>query len=84
MTFLWLKNADLAVSRVQERIKMGGHSVPEQTIRRRYDAGLKNFFQLYKPISHSWQLYDNSNLNELSPIASQAMDKKLIVKNEPI
>ena len=46
LIFLWLKTEELAVSRVQERIQMGGHSVPESAIRRRYHAGLKNFFRI--------------------------------------
>jgi Uncharacterized protein conserved in bacteria len=44
LIFLWLKDVELAVFRVKERVKFGGHSVPDETIRRRYTAGLKNFF----------------------------------------
>jgi predicted ABC-type ATPase len=69
LEFLWLENADLAVSRVQERIKIGGHFVPEATIRRRYASGLKNFFNLYESIADSWRLYNNSNMNHIIPIA---------------
>ena len=61
LIFLWLQDADLAVLRVKERIKIGGHSVPEETIRRRYNAGLKNFFNLYTPIADVWRIYDNSD-----------------------
>lgn len=39
-----LDHPDIAVARVAERVKMGGHSVPEMTIRRRFEAGLRNFF----------------------------------------
>ncbi len=60
VVFLWLSNAELAVARVAARVKMGGHSVPEQTIRRRYQAGLRNFFELYQPLANSWQMIDNS------------------------
>ncbi|MES2219283.1 MAG: zeta toxin family protein [Pseudomonadota bacterium] len=84
LTFLWLQSPDLAVSRVKERIKMGGHSVPEEVIRRRYKAGLKNFFSLYKPLIDSWQIYDNSNAKELHLIASETVEKKLTVKNTNI
>ncbi len=45
---------NLAVSRVADRIKLGGHSVPEETTRRRHGKGLYNFFALYKPIADSW------------------------------
>lgn len=60
LIFLFLQNPELAVLRVKERIKMGGHSVPEETIRRRYKAGLRNFFNLYMPIADCWRIYDNS------------------------
>lgn len=80
LTFIVLDDADLAVSRVVERVKMGGHSVPELTIRRRYTAGLKNFFNLYKPIADSWKMYDNTDIDNFSLIASK-IDNKVEVKN---
>ena len=43
LTFLLLESPDLAISRVAERVKMGGHTVPEETIRRRYTSGFKKF-----------------------------------------
>ncbi len=70
LVFLWLENVELAISRVKERIKMGGHSVPEETIRRRYNSGIKNFFNLYQPLLDYWKFYDNSNMNNVSLIAS--------------
>jgi predicted ABC-type ATPase len=45
LIFLWLPDADMAVARVQERVRLGGHDIPEETIRRRYDAGPRNFFR---------------------------------------
>lgn len=79
--FLWLKSPDLAVSRVSERVQMGGHFVPEDTVKRRYHSGLKNFFKLYQPIADSWQLYDNSVIQKISPIASSEYGK-LLIKNK--
>jgi len=84
LIYLWLKSEELAISRVQERIKMGGHAVPEPVIRRRYRAGLKNFFNLYRPIADSWRLYDNSNINELSLIAAEIHDNTLTVENKTV
>ena len=60
LIFLWLSSADLAVERVAQRVRLGGHSVPEETIRRRYDVGLRNFFHLYRPLATTWRFYDNS------------------------
>ena len=58
--FLWLPAPDAAVARVRQRVALGGHSVPEETIRRRYVRGLRNLFDLYLPLADSWALYDGS------------------------
>jgi predicted ABC-type ATPase len=70
LLFLWLRDADLAVSRVAERVKLGGHDVPEMIVRRRYRAGLLNLFRLYIPLAASWQLFDNSEPPKPRPIAA--------------
>ena len=60
LVYLWLPSADFAVERVAERVRAGGHSVPSATVRRRYAAGLRNFFKLYQPLVSGWVLYDSS------------------------
>jgi predicted ABC-type ATPase len=60
LVFLWLPTPDVAVRRVAERVRMGGHDVPQQVVRRRYRAGLANFFRLYQPMATAWRVYDNS------------------------
>lgn len=60
LVFLSLPTADMAVTRVAARVTQGGHNVPERDIRRRFDAGLKNFHGVYKRIVDVWTLYDNS------------------------
>ena len=60
LVFLWLPDPDLAMERVRCRVELGGHSVPEVTVRRRYAAGLRNFFRLYQPLATIWRFYDNS------------------------
>jgi predicted ABC-type ATPase len=58
--FLSLPSADVAVARVAERVRQGGHDVPEDVIRRRFDAGLANFEEVYKNLVDCWILYDSS------------------------
>ncbi|MEO0011656.1 MAG: hypothetical protein RLZZ535_45, partial [Cyanobacteriota bacterium] len=41
--YIWLNNSDLAVYRVSRRVASGGHNIPEDVIRRRYQRGLLNF-----------------------------------------
>ena len=62
LLFLWLASPELALALVARRVELGGHSVPDDVIRRRYTAGLWNFFGLYRPIVSTWQVYDNSDL----------------------
>ncbi len=62
MFFLWLPTADQAVLRVANRVRQGGHAVPEADVRRRFAAGLSNFFRLYQPECDRWSLYDSSRL----------------------
>jgi predicted ABC-type ATPase len=60
LIYLWLRNVDLAIKRVGRRVDLGGHDVPEETIRRRYRVGLVNFFGVYRPLAKTWRFYDNS------------------------
>jgi len=60
VVFLWLPTADLAVARVQARVRAGGHDVPEETVRRRYRRGIENLFGQHQGIATSWRLYDNA------------------------
>ncbi len=60
--FLWLPSAEMAVARVAGRVRQGGHDVPEATIRRRFSAGLRNFFRIYSPLANSWHLLDGTHL----------------------
>jgi predicted ABC-type ATPase len=58
--FLQLPNPEMAIARVRQRVREGGHDVPEEAIRRRFHAGLKNFINLYRPLVNEWFLFDNS------------------------
>jgi len=78
LMFLWLRNADLAVQRVRERVRAGGHDVAEEIVRRRYSAGLKNFWEFYQPLADAWAVYDNSQAEAALLIASGDTDVPLL------
>ena len=61
IVFLWLPSPEFAIARVKERVRMGGHNVPDDVVRRRYKSGICNFFNLYQPPTESWRFYDNSS-----------------------
>ena len=58
--FFSLRNSDLAISRVQSRVLEGGHNIKIDVIRRRFERGLFNFFNIYSKIIEDWNLFDNS------------------------
>lgn len=58
--FLSLPTPELAIARVAERVKQGGHNIPEPVIRRRFSAGMSNFEKHYRHAVDAWALYDNS------------------------
>jgi len=60
IVFLWLPRVGLALSRIRARVALGGHSVPDDTVRRRYARGITNFHTTYAPLADNWWLYDNS------------------------
>lgn len=69
LVYLWLPSASAAVRRVRERVRTGGHGVPEAIVRRRYARSLSNFFNLYRPLADSWLLLDNSGQPDPRAIA---------------
>jgi predicted ABC-type ATPase len=63
LIFLWLPSAEFAVKRVADRVRLGGHGVPDPVVRRLYLTGLANFFSLYRPLATTWRVYDNSSIS---------------------
>ena len=63
LIFVWLRSVDLAIERVAERVRRGGHAIPTKEIRRRYLRGILNLFELYIPLVDTWAIYDNSEEN---------------------
>ena len=68
-----------AVKRVETRVKEGGHSIPEEIIRRRYHNGLSNFFNIFESIVDEWMFIDNSG--EPYEVIANKADQKIFVEN---
>ena len=58
--FLTLPSPEVAIIRVGHRVRHGGHNIPEDVIRRRFDAGRRNFDAIYKHLVDEWVLYDST------------------------
>lgn len=60
MVFLSLPSVQLALQRIAARVRQGGHDVPRVDVIRRFDRSWANFRSLYRPLAHTWAIYDNS------------------------
>jgi predicted ABC-type ATPase len=84
LVYFWLASADLAVERVAHRVRLGGHGIPEETIRQRYGRSIDNFFRLYLPIVTSWEVYDNSGIGQPQPVARGNQAEGEVVLDEAV
>jgi predicted ABC-type ATPase len=75
-----LASPSLAVRRVKLRVAMGGHDVPADVIRRRFDRSLYNFFSLYTPLADRWVVFDNSATGAAHLLATQEDDNLQIME----
>jgi predicted ABC-type ATPase len=75
--FFWLHSVELAISRVETRVREGGHHIPEDVIRRRYKSGLMNFFKLFLPRVDNWLFVNNSG-DTYEIIAEGAMSEMTV------
>jgi predicted ABC-type ATPase len=58
--FLWLPDVRLAIERIADRVKRGGHNVPPDIVKRRFKRGIGNLFHVYRLLCDVWILFDNS------------------------
>lgn len=60
IVFLRLASVRLALRRIADRVRQGGHTVPAADVRRRFHRGWKNFETAYRALADAWAVYDNS------------------------
>ncbi|NQU20228.1 MAG: AAA family ATPase [Candidatus Nealsonbacteria bacterium] len=61
IVMLFLNSPETCVGRVQQRVRKGGHHVPEVDIRRRFSRSLYNFWSSYRFLADHWALMYNAN-----------------------
>lgn len=81
LSFFSLKNPELAISRVKSRVLEGGHNIEPDIIKRRFERGLINFFNIYSKIIEDWNLFDNSQ-NPIIEVAESENNKVSIYNLE--
>ncbi len=81
LVFFWLESAELAVARVAERVKSGGHNIPTEVIHRRYHKGISNLFNLFVKEVDAWAVFDNSDVRP-KLIADGAMGEYEVIDTD--
>jgi predicted ABC-type ATPase len=62
LIFLWIPDVGLALARIRDRVRQGGHNIPEADVRRRFKRGLVHFFHYYQFLFSHWSIYDSSTV----------------------
>ena len=83
--FLWVPTVEIAVARIADRVRRGGHDIPEPVVRRRFQKGIRHLFKLYRPLLDAWTLIDNSGatprlIAREESHALRVIDQKLFAK----
>lgn len=81
LIFFWLNDVNLAINRVELRVKEGGHNIPVETIKRRYKNGIKNLFDIFINACDNWMIINNSE-DESFFIAENYDDERMIIYKE--
>jgi len=61
IAFLFIDSADVCVARVAERVRKGGHPVPDSDVRRRFPRAVINFWTVYREMADNWVLLYNGD-----------------------
>ena len=61
--YIFLENPQVCIERIANRVKKGGHFIPDEDVIRRYYRSKNNFWKMYAPLSTTWQLYFNETAN---------------------
>ncbi|MCP4482761.1 MAG: AAA family ATPase [bacterium] len=61
MLYIFLDNWNIANFRVKERVKLGGHFISEEDVKRRFFRSQKNFWNKYRLLVDEWSFIYNGD-----------------------
>jgi len=59
LIYLRLASAAASVERVRKRVAAGGHGIPDEVIRRRFQKSMTYFETVYKPLVDEWYVRES-------------------------
>jgi predicted ABC-type ATPase len=60
VAFVYLDSPATCIDRVRQRVRRGGHHVPDEDVRRRFARSCDNFWHIYREIADQWVVYYNA------------------------
>lgn len=57
--FLWVRDLETTLDRIQQRVTEGGHNIEPGVSKRRFYKTIQNFLLIYRPLFQSWKLIAN-------------------------
>jgi len=79
--FLWVPDVRLAKARIKQRVRNGGHDVPEEDIDRRFIRSRRNFISYYRDLSDTWIVFDNSSDKSKEIVKCNSGNMTILDKN---
>lgn len=83
LLFFWLPTPEIAIERVAQRVIEGGHNIPTDVIKRRYQAGIDNLFNIYLDIVDSWMIVENYQMPRVM-IADGGLNSETNIYNQDL
>ena len=81
MFYLWIPSKEFSRLRVRQRVEEGGHDIPLEAIKRRYDRTLSNFLKIFAPICDDVVCFDNTQAQPIL-VFDERQGKRTIVDRE--
>jgi predicted ABC-type ATPase len=75
--FLWIPDTAFSKKRIRERVKYGGHNIPDNTVYRRFPRVMYNFIKIYVPLCDKIVCYDNSGPKHVLVFAQDENGRKI-------
>jgi predicted ABC-type ATPase len=84
LLYVFLDFPEANIARIKKRVVLGGHFVPDETVRRRFYKSIKNFWTA-SAIADSWKLFYNGDdsyelIAEGNKVAEQILNEYLYKK----
>lgn len=78
--YLWIPSSAMAIKRIAQRVRKGGHPIPAKDVERRYSRSLRNFVQTYAPLANLWQVWNNIERPPVLTLSSERANLRELEK----